>query len=37
MYIVNYIASNEEKQNLMVTFRTLDVDHDGMVSKEELY
>jgi len=36
MYLVNYVASCEEKTNLLKTFEDLDENHDGQLSREEL-
>ena len=36
MFIVNYMSSKEEKQELMKTFQLLDTNGDGKLSREEL-
>jgi len=36
-YIVNYLLSKEEKNELLVTFQTLDKNGDGVLSREEIY
>jgi calcium-dependent protein kinase len=36
MFIVNYLASKEEKQELLKAFQSLDSNGDGKLSKDEL-
>lgn len=36
LYLINNVASPEEKQNLIVAFGQLDLNHDGVLSKEEI-
>ena len=36
MFIVNYLASKEEKTELLKTFQQLDSNGDGKLSKQEL-
>lgn len=36
MFIVNFMATREEKTGLMTAFEQLDLNHDGKLSKEEL-
>lgn len=36
MYIVNLFTSNEEKKELLKTFKALDLNNDGLLSREEL-
>lgn len=36
MYIVNSLASKEEKDELLKSFKKLDTNGDGVLSKEEL-
>lgn len=36
MFIVNYLATKDEKTELMKTFQQLDTNGDGKLSKEEL-
>lgn len=36
MYIVNSLTTKEEKEELLKTFRKLDANGDGVLSKEEL-
>ncbi len=36
VFLVNYLASKEEKAQLLKTFQTLDLNGDGQLSKEEL-
>ena len=35
-YIVNYLATKEEKAELLKTFQALDTNNDGKLSREEL-
>ena len=35
-FLVNHIASNDEKNELIKTFKALDINKDGVISKEEL-
>lgn len=35
-FIANYIVTQEEKEALMNTFRALDLNSDGFISREEL-
>ena len=36
MFFINYLATREEKGELLQTFQDLDLNKDGMLSKEEL-
>lgn len=36
MFLVNYLASKEEKAQLLKTFQSLDLNGDGQLSKDEL-
>ncbi|KAL4466461.1 hypothetical protein ABPG73_019079 [Tetrahymena malaccensis] len=36
MFLVNYVSTKEEKDQLLKTFKQLDTDGDGMLSQEEL-
>jgi len=36
VYLVSYFATKEEKEKLLETFKTLDVDHDGQLTVKEL-
>lgn len=36
MYIVNYLTTKEEKNELLKTFQQLDLNGDGILTKEEL-
>jgi len=36
LFIVNVIASNEQKDKLMKAFEAIDLNHDGKISKNEL-
>lgn len=35
-YIVNFLATKDEKAELLKTFQSLDTNNDGKLSKEEL-
>lgn len=35
-FLVNYLEINEEKENLTKIFKTLDINGDGHLSREEL-
>ena len=36
MFFVNYLASKDEKNDLLKTFKSLDLNGDGKLSREEL-
>ena len=36
MFLVSYFSTKEEKEKLLETFRALDLDHDGQLTKDEL-
>ena len=36
MFFINYLATKEEKSQLLKTFQDLDLNKDGQLSKEEL-
>jgi len=36
VFLVSYFSTKEEKEKLLETFRALDLDHDGQLTKEEL-
>ena len=36
-FLVNHMASKEEMNQLLSTFRALDTNHDGVISRDELY
>jgi calcium-dependent protein kinase len=36
MFFINYLATKEEKSELLKTFQDLDLNKDGMLSKQEL-
>ena len=36
IFIVNNLTTNEEREELLRTFEALDLNHDGLLSKEEL-
>jgi len=36
MFLVSYLASNEERNQLLKTFQALDLNNDGQLSREEL-
>ena len=36
MFLVSYLASNEERNQLLKTFQALDLNGDGQLSREEL-
>jgi len=36
MYIVNQLTTKDEREELLKTFKALDVNGDGVLSKEEL-
>jgi calcium-dependent protein kinase len=35
-FIVNFLATKEEKSELLQTFKALDLNNDGKLSREEL-
>ena len=36
LFLVNYLSTKEEKNELLKTFQALDLNGDGQISKEEL-
>jgi len=36
VFLVSYFSTKEEKEKLLETFRALDLDHDGQLTKDEL-
>jgi calcium-dependent protein kinase len=36
MYMVNYLTTKEEKNELLKTFQQLDLNGDGILTREEL-
>ena len=36
MFFVNYLASKDEKNELLEAFKSLDINGDGKLSREEL-
>jgi len=36
VFLVSYFSSKEEKEKLLDTFKAIDLDHDGQLTKEEL-